>query len=282
MTGADEKGYGRFANERVHGTFYKYRVYPEKDDEAGWARLEGMLTNSELFFPSPGTLNDPFDCYPRIELRGEPDEIRKNAAALIQEVLERQGKKLSIAQLRSAEFERDVSSLIGKMRTPEYRNEKLFEVLDKATGVYCMCRRNDSILQWAYYGAGHCGFCLEFTIPEGAEPPFDYVAEVEYVPDRESVDIFELSEPQNRDFLWRMVRKKYKDWNHEREVRAFTDKPGLKRFAPKFLTGVVFGAKTTDDNKQWLRDQLAKSDIKVCYYQASRSFTHFELRIDAA
>jgi hypothetical protein len=105
------------------------------------------------------------------------------------------------------------------------------------------------------------------------------VAEVEYVADRDSVDIFELS--QNRDFLWRMVRRKYKDWNHEHEVRAFTDKPGLKRFAPKFLTGVVFGAKTTDENKQWLRDQLASSEIKVRYYQASRSFTHFELSIDA-
>ena len=258
---------------RVHGAFYKYRAFPQETDEEGWKRLENILTKLEAFFPAPSTLNDPFDCYPRIELHGEPQEVRAKAASLVAEQIRQHG-----IQLSSEAFEQTVSDLVANIQKPEHRNEELFKAVNAGTGVYCMCRRNDSILQWAYYGGDHQGFCLEFTIPQAAKAPFEYVAAVEYVVDRESIDFFDLD--GNRDFLWRMVRRKFKEWDHEHEVRAFTTQPGLKRFAAELLTGIVFGAKTSGEHKAWVRAQVAKSGAPPRYYQASSTFTHFKLTIE--
>ena len=77
-------------------------------------------------------------------------------------------------------------------------------------------------------------------------------------------------------------RRARRDWDHEEEVRAFVPTPGLRKFVPDALTGIVFGTKTTDANKAWVQERIEKGGLKVKYYQAIQSFTHFELEVRPA
>jgi hypothetical protein len=265
---------------RVHGTFFKYRAFPDKSDTGRWNQLEAVLTNLEGYFAGPSTLNDPFDCYPRVGLHGEPEEIRRKTTAFLLEDAARRGRCLTEADQRGDDFQQCVSEQIEQFKDERFRTEHLFNAINAHTGIFCMSRCPDSILQWGYYGGGHAGFCLQFSIPQGAAPPFDQVVGIEYVPDRQSIDLFDLIGPNSQDFLWRMVRRKFDRWKHEEEVRAFLPKPGLRQFAAEFLTGIIFGAKASDDKQRWVRERLAKSAPHVRYYRAVPSFTHFELKVE--
>jgi hypothetical protein len=267
---------------RVFGDFYKYREFPAAFDKQAWNRLEDTLVKEEVWFPAPGTLNDPYDCSPHIDTLGTPEEVRQKAEDLLVEIQRGRGDVITPAIRRRPSFQQAVSELVEGLRVRNYRLRTLLEVIDQNTGVYCMSRRNNSILQWSYYGGGHSGLCLEFSVSKASKPPFDQVVAVEYVNDRVSFDLFDVIGPNNRNVLWPMVRKKFRDWDHEEEVRAFVPTPGLRKFVPHALTGIVFGTKTTDANKAWVQERIDKGGIKVKYYQAIQSFTHFELEVRPA
>jgi len=114
------------ADIRVSGAFYKHRAFPAKEDKCGWQRLEDMLVKREVFFAAPSTLNDPFDCYPRIELLGNSNDIRRKAADLLAGVLAGRGVEVTVAYRSSTEFEQNVSDLIEDLQKPEFRNKQLF------------------------------------------------------------------------------------------------------------------------------------------------------------
>ena len=153
---------------RVWGVFYKYREFPADCDTDRWAWLDNVFLRNEIYFAAPSSLNDPFDCYPRIELPDDPAKTRNLAQKMVLEVLATRGIQLTAAQIRRDDFQRELTSTLAALRSPSFRNETLFNTIDSATGIFCMSNNNDNILQWSYYGGGHSGFCLEFNVPETA------------------------------------------------------------------------------------------------------------------
>lgn len=265
---------------RVAGVFYKYREFPPDCDKQSWQRLELMLADRQIYFSSPRQLNDPFDCFPSVTLKYSPADARRKSEEYVAEGVEqRDGIKVTEKHRRDPGFQRAVSELMRDITSETSRTDKLYDAIATHTGVYCMSKRGDSILQWSYYGGGHSGFCLQFTIPPDAVAPFDMVAGVQYVNDRESVDVFDLISKNNKDYLWPLVRRKLDKWQHEEEVRAFVTRSGVARFPPETLTGVIFGTKTTDSNKRWIRQTVERSGLKVRYYQVQQSYAHFELAL---
>lgn len=263
---------------RVSGLFYKYREFPSDCDKDSWKRLEFMLTDRQIYFSSPKQLNDPFDCFPYVTLKYNTADARRKSEDYIAEGVEqRDGIKVTEKHRRDPAFQRAVSELMKDITSEKARTDKLYDQIAAHTGVYCMSKRGDSILQWSYYAKGHSGFCLEFTILPNAAPPFDMVVGIQYVDDRESVDVFDLISGNNKDYLWPLVRRKLDRWQHEEEVRAFVTRSGVTRFAPEALTGVIFGTKTADSHKQWVRQAIEQGGMRVRYYQLERSYSHFQL-----
>lgn len=167
------------------GVFYKYRRFPGPRDRAAWKRLEDLFVRRELHFPSPGTLNDPFDCYPRLGLTASKSGLKQKATALYVSERVRVDGKTHEEILASKDLRTGVDNVIRNLRSPAVRLSALSNAIDSCTGIYCMSRRPDSILQWSYYGGDHAGFCLEFTVPRHPKPPFDHVMAVTYVSRRE-------------------------------------------------------------------------------------------------
>jgi hypothetical protein len=263
---------------RVSGLFYKYREFPADCDKEGWERLELMLRDRQIYFSSPKQLNDPFDCFPHVTLDCSTAEARRKSEEYIAEGVEqRDGVKVTEKHRRDPGFQRAVSELMADITSERARTDKLYDQIAAHTGVYCMSKQGDSILQWSYYAKGHSGFCLEFNIPPKAAPPFDMVVGMEYVQDRRSVDVFDLISKNNKAYLWPLVRRKLDRWQHEEEVRAFVTRSGLTRFSPGMLTGVIFGTKTAEPHKEWLQRTLEQGGMRVRYYQLERSYSHFQL-----
>src|ERR1700689_1287192 len=97
---------------RVSGLFYKYREFPSDADAERWKWLEDMLMHRKVFFASPRTLNDPFDCFPRIDITSDERELRRRATVLLSEVHTGRGQIITDRIRRSTQFQDDVTQLI--------------------------------------------------------------------------------------------------------------------------------------------------------------------------
>ncbi len=273
MTDTDE-------SVRVSGVFYKYREFPLDCDELGWKRLELMLSDRQIYFASPKQLNDPFDCFPHVTLEGSTAEIQQKCENYVAEMVEERDR-IRVTERHRADpgFQAAVDHLVQDITNQRARSGKLYDQIDKHTGVYCMSTCADSILQWSYYASGHTGFALEFTIPSNSAPPFDMVVGVEYVADRQGVEVFDLLSKNNKSYLWQLVRRKLDRWQHEGEVRAFVTRSGVARFTPDALTSVIFGTKTSPAHKSWIKNTLKQAGLSVRYLQAEQSYSHFQLTL---
>lgn len=268
------------ADVRVSGLFYKYRDFPNDADAERWQWLEDTLLRRRVFFPSPSVLNDPFDCYPRIDVPADETEFRAKATDLLVDVYRGRGRIITDDIRNGTLFQGDVTELIIKLRKDEFRNQTLYDSINENSGVYCMSRIGSSVLQWSYYGGGHSGFCMEFAVPKDATPPFDQVVGMEYVADRQGIDLFDVIGPGNVNHIWKMVRKKFSDWSHEDEVRAFMPKPGVFEIQPHVLTSIIFGIKATEKHMQTVRDLVTRGWSNVAYHQARQSSNHYAIEID--
>jgi hypothetical protein len=268
------------ADVRVSGVFYKYREIPSETETTRWQWLEDTLVRRKVYFASPSTLNDPFDCYPRIDLTGNEQVLRARTADLLSDVYSARGQAITDRIRRGAEFQEAITEQITALRDDEFRNKTLYDVIDKSTGVYCMSRSARSVLQWSYYGGGHTGFCMEFNVPIDARPPFDQVVAMEYVTDREGVDLFDVIGGSNRNHVWKMVRKKFGHWSHEEEVRAFMPSAGVYELEADVLTGILFGLKAPERQKQRVRDLASSGWPNAKFYQSRQSYAHYAIELD--
>jgi hypothetical protein len=112
--------------------------------------LVKSLVSSELWYASPETLNDPFDC--QIDLRKSFANAATRAAS--------PRKEQFLAALNSANL-------------LENWTQKF-----KSVGVCAFSRSNDSPVMWSHYADNHKGVCLLYEFPVLFEQSVDELSEV--------------------------------------------------------------------------------------------------------
>jgi hypothetical protein len=95
---------------------------------------------------------------------------------------------------------------------------------------------HNNMLMWSYYADSHSGMVVgvEVTDPDADVVPMDYV---------ESFDV----ELHHSDVAQRILSKKLKLWQHEREHRAFVRG---RPFVQVEVKKVIFGVATSKDTKE--------------------------------
>ncbi len=262
--------------DSVYGTFFKYRPIGAKGSKSR-ERLVLTFSQAEIYFAAPSALNDPFDCRPRFEFSGKPEEQRRVlrdmwvAGAIRNGVPARQARRLS---------EGAATELMVKIKAPETRADQFFRFIDQKTGTYCMSMSCEVATQWAYYADNHRGVCLEFTIDE--KHKFAPVYPVRYSDVRPCVDVFRLlTDMEPTEPLMAAVTTKSDNWMAEREVRALQNKPGLYKLPDGMLTGLVFGTNATDNDIAWIKEQIESADLSVSYSRVVPDLDHYLLnRVD--
>lgn len=200
---------------------YKYRVI---DDHS-----LRIFSNDELYYANYRDLNDPFELAFEVTINHRPDSKVKP------EVLEK---------------------LKGKIKA------NIESCFHPNIGFLSLTEKRDDVLMWSHYADSHTGICLEFNTSI-----FDseLLKEVTYgtelycvqcqVDDKEEGVIVPVD---NDEYLIGICNTKNSAWAYEKEWRDVRKSSGVQKFDPRGLTGLIFGSKTSDEQKGRILQELEK------------------------
>ncbi|MHB8069429.1 MAG: DUF2971 domain-containing protein [Desulfobaccales bacterium] len=253
--------------------FYRYRPMESKE-------LEGIFTRREIYLPRPIDFNDPFECRPKLTLYNSglkrQQFIRERIRNIIPPDKKKDRKKLE------REYDR-------RLRSNPQVIESAYEEFLRTTGLYCLSEKNDDILMWSHYSNGHRGLCLEFDAiidaSLGGMMFCGQALKVIYSEERPIVNIMAFVMPTDQPAEYRKaLLTKSNHWEYEKEWRVIRTKleggPGISYFRPEVLTGVIFGALISSENKQKVMDWISKYPTKIVLYQAKINETKYQLNIE--
>lgn len=236
-------------------SLYKYRAVNDR-------ALEG-LRNNKLWISQPNSFNDPFDCNTD---NYDPDKIELGTIS----ILAKSGLNL------------DFSESSNRRNFNKLRHGKFVEKANEF-GVLCLATNCESTLMWSHYSDSHRGFCMEFERIGNCElddleipRPVSYSR---YCPnidldkswDLSSIDPFRLE-------LCKLVLVKAEEWQYEREWRCIYRHGNRLVDYPGKLKSIIWGMRTSEDDKIAVRDILKNS--AVIFKQAKRSRGEFRIAIE--
>lgn len=242
--------------------------------------LLGILDRCELYFPSPTTFNDPFDCQIRPSFDKDPAVLSRH----YQRMLKKDG-------LSRAERRRRTKELQPAKSFFETAFEMTADDIRKTRGVLCLSATNDDILMWSHYAEKHSGFCLRFAT---SSEFFAGVRPVHYSDTYPTMDFMRLVEDQSlpseigerakKEMETKLYLTKSKHWTYEQEWRLgrfpLTESTvGNHAFPPETLTGIIFGARCSEGAIERIRKRVQISKCKPELFRAQVSRSRFELEI---
>ena len=250
---------------------YKYR---SAQSDLDLERLEEIVLHNKIFFSSPKSFNDPFDCRPAFDFSGSAKQIRNEHIRLIKKfdpsMNRRQRRTDASAMLKDPA--RDPRCAVVQHTIQDQYNEEMNRI-----GVLCVSEVNDDILMWSHYANSHAGVCLEF---DGFGTFMERAQKVIYTRKRPSIPQFDRADPV--EMLDRGLLTKSEHWQYEKEWRLIRYQKGFGKveFRPENLQGLILGALTPSPMVQKIRQMLSKRRVPLKLYQAKISRTAFELSID--
>lgn len=245
---------------------YKYRSL------VGKARLhaERLLVHSEAYFASPATFNDPFDCRVRFSMVVTDEEYQNYFLLLF-----RKFHPDWTEEARRKEVDQIIVS--GRHRDPQFVEHmtERFQAEVNTLGVLCLAKKPDHILMWSHYCNGHMGFCVQFLHEN--EPFFGRAQQVKYSYTYPQG----ISLPEREKWADPIVLTKAKFWAYEEEWRVFelNHGPGVYRFPPELLTGVILGCCMPDDDRQQVRKWALQRRPQPQLYAAWPKANEFGLEV---
>lgn len=254
--------------------FYKYRPINESTIK--------LLTNHELYFASPLSFNDPFDC--KVDFIYEP----KCKADWIKWIkgnnwsIEKKEKAMAYLNYDTDKFSNTIKSSIDKRKLVE------------SFGITCFTTLNDNILMWSHYADQHYGICLGFKtkIQENSigiefEEPLNYYPAFKVDYDSGFPFTINLLADEQNEYV-KFFISKHNDWKYEKEYRFILDENNyLKRnfkFKKSTLDEVIFGIRVSESNKNLIKNIIRKfytdEGFTVNFYQAKEAERDYALIIE--
>lgn len=246
---------------------YKYRAIDTEHPE----RTKRMFTKNEIYFPPPSAFNDPFDCKIGYSFgNGIPD-----AEKYLDRILKERSPNLNRNQRRAQS--RAQAKFINN---PSVQSEikSGWDKISAELGVYSLSKLPDDILMWSHYSDSHCGFCMKFLHDEH-EPFFGRAQPVIYSDTYPVVRVFDEDKGAK---LFEAVTTKAKHWEYEEEWRIpdFKEGPGLKKFPPDLLVGVIFGCRMSEMHKELIRGWCFDRQPIPKFYQAREVSERYAIEIE--
>ena len=234
----------------------KYRAICKSDNEKS---IFHLLNESSLWFADAKYFNDPFDCQLNINFESNLYEM-----------------EFWIRSIRSFKLSYTDDDIKRKAIELTNDNNKIRTIVDdliKTNGVCCFSKEYDSILQWSHYADSHKGVCLVFDILK--DPLFfNEIFPVDYRVDYQDFNFIK----DFNSFVHKRLLPKYKDWEYEKEVRAFNDQIGMKKFEKSALAKIIFGCNISpEEKKAIIQTVLDLNYPNVEFIQAHKNHSEYKL-----
>jgi hypothetical protein len=249
--------------------FYKYRSM--NGDATKWV-AQTVLQN-EVYFPAASSFNDPFDLRPVFSLQASPERHREDYLRLSRKF----EPHLTEVQ-RAAEVDRVMATSMCENEignTTAHIEAIHSHLISTNIGVFCVSTKWDDILMWSHYADSHRGICLEF---DGTLPFMAHAQKVHYADKRVPINLYDDSQETAME---KALLTKSKQWSYESEWRLlrYKDGPGVVRFRPGNLTGIVIGAMTSSPTVDTIMSWIGQRSIPLNLYRASISPKQFALDV---
>ncbi|HUT34368.1 MAG TPA: DUF2971 domain-containing protein [Planctomycetota bacterium] len=254
---------------------FKYRSLATEED---LKHTSEIFLKNEIWFSTPASFNDPFDC----------QFVLKSDASL-QEKMDffREGLKHHHPQLPDREVEHQTKKMFGPSRRRElaaWESLLLEQIRDirNQIGVFCLTEANDDIVMWSHYADKHQGICLEFAGSRREHVGFFARAcKVNYQDSFPEVNPFVRARPGEKAQI--MVFTKSNRWKYEREWRIGRAKgPGRESLPVGVLTSVILGARISANNRQRVLQWVAAHPTPMAVLQASSRLSEYGIKIKAS
>ena len=249
--------------------FYKYRSM--KGEAEKW--VERTVLHDEVFFASASTFNDVFDLKPVFSLEASPERQREDFLKM--------SRKYS-PELTEEQHLTEADRVMATSMSPgeiEYTTNIIQALHSQAittkVGVFCVSTKRDDILMWSHYAESHAGICLEF---DGSFAFMAHAQEVRYSDDRRPINPYDDDDQVKMD---KALLTKSERWAYESEWRLirYAAGPGVVRFRPHNLTGIILGAMVSHSTVETVRRWSRERTKPVQLYRAITSNKKFELNI---
>ena len=206
-----------------------------------------LLGNHCIYFPSCEQLNDPFESAINLLTDYTPKQYYDSFIFA--------GMSHQLAK----ELTRQVfdGTIDGNTIIKQLTNEVISSV-----GYFCMTTKPDNLLMWAHYADSHKGVCLKFDILKDLDS-FLVPVKVDYNSQYINFDCLSSS-------LLEVLRRKSPDWEYEDEYRIIkTDHQGLWEIKQNCLVGIIFGCRTSEEDKESIKRLASTSGFtNIIYFEA--------------
>lgn len=257
------------AIDEVPVHFYKYRSLI--GDAAGW--VERIVIDNEIYFAPASTFNDPFDSRPVFSLDAPPERHRADFLRMSKKfepnLTDEQRENQADRVLADALSPENIDMTAGAVQTIHN------QFIRQQVGVFCVSAKSDDLLMWSHYADSHRGICLEF---DGISKLMAHAQKVNYSKERVPINPYEDSQLTMVD---KAILTKSVHWSYEEEWRLirYKDGPGIVKFRPHNLTGIILGGFATHSTVEIVRSWIRQRSTPVNLYRASVSNRKFELSI---
>jgi hypothetical protein len=240
---------------------YKYFPFIAEEHKA---RVQQILVENRIYIPSPNSFNDPFDC--KLEMNYETDGWKN----WLLKWLKRQKPTWNRRKRQ------EVVSNILRTKDPKEVVRVLFAKISDDVGILCFSQSKDNLLLWSHYANSHQGCCLEFN-------RFTHflkdVLPVQYETEYPTVNFVSATDLEQATITF---LTKAESWSYEKEWRLVehTNGPGLHIFPPDILTGVIFGCRMSEENRDQIIKWVREGKTSPILYQAAKKKYEFGLDIN--
>jgi hypothetical protein len=230
--------------------FYKY------GSAAYLNRLERILFDHELYFPTPSQLDDPKDGRPKLT-----EASLDSLIGFLTEGFRERNPNVSAAELAHHARVIDVSTRALSVPVVTTEMSKVLNLETEKNRIYSMSTDPDNSDLWERYAGSHTGYCLEFV--NGGL--FSTAIEMTYG-DEVTMDVTDPEQVRALFFF-----RKTEEWAIQKEVRLVTfprGGPAMHEFDPALLRSITLGRRMSDANREtihgWAARRIPGLVVRAC------------------
>lgn len=228
------------------------------------------LKRHSVYFGSPSSFNDPFDCAltPRFRAPTDIEACAATATHIAKSTTPPEVKE----QLQSMNMKELKEMLLSNAKSII---QEQCETINNTRGISCFSEVNDNLLMWSHYGGQHRGFCLEFNT---AYEPCNKLRKVTYSTTIPEISVSRIMVDKDHEHVLDLFCTKSSDWAYEKEWRVIHQNAGtVFTYEPAALNAIYFGAKMTDQDIDMLCLILYGQNPDVKLFRGYRSPTEYKI-----
>ena len=230
-----------------------------------------LFSTPTIWFASPSSLNDPFECRPWFEFDGTDEQI----VAFLVRMLRKQNSRASEVNVLAQAL-----AILNRGRHKDPRFWDFFRrdvarLLASNIGICCFTTSNANILMWSHYASDHQGYCIEYVATD-TTPFFGEAQKVGYSKDFPVVNFFNTSHDAQVDLIF---LTKFEGWQYEEEYRIVDHQAGagLHSYPARLMKSVTFGLRMPHEHKQEIRQWLQSRNHGVKVFEATIHDREFKI-----